>query len=121
MQNTAPGGDGYVLTGESKRYYQTIGDGVVVGYDLSSVSGTVSRILIDGGASDSSVQAEVYDCAAKTWVSLGGSDQLVIGSELTGRVIDGSGRLLLRYTSQRSGSELYRPNIIVEGEGGEWK
>ena len=121
MQNTAPGGDGYVLTGENKRYYQTIGDGVVVGYDLSSVTGTVSRILIDGGASDSSVQAEVYDCAAKTWVSLGGSSELVIGSELTGRVIDGDGRLLLRYTSQRSGSELYRPTLIVEGEGGERK
>lgn len=121
MQNTAKSGDSYVLTGESKRYYQTIGDGVVVGYDLSSVSGTISRILIDGGASDSSVQAEIYDCAAKTWVSLGGSDQLVIGSELTGRVIDENGHLLLRYTSQRSGSELYRPNIIVEGEGGERK
>ena len=121
MQNTVPSGDGYVLTGESKRYAQPIGDGVVVGYDLSAITGTVSRILIDGGASDSSVQAEVFDCAAGTWVSLGGSSQLVIGSELTGRVIDGSGRLLLRYTSQRSGSELYRPVIIVEGEGGERK
>ena len=121
MQNTMPSGDGYALTGESKRYAQPIGDGVVVGYDLSAITGTVSRILIDGGASDSSVQAEVFDCAAGTWVSLGGSSQLVIGSELTGRVIDGSGRLLLRYTSQRSGSELYRPVIIVEGEGGERK
>lgn len=108
---------GFALNGALSSRYQRLGDGLIMGYDLSGVSGHIECIRIQSECYGNHVTLSVYDHAAGDWVALSGTDEASIGAELVGRLVGGGGRLLIRYASEDSGDAVYNPAIVVEG----WK
>ena len=116
-QSVARTEKGYALSGLLNDRYQSLGSGLLIGYDLSGVEGHVECIRIQSECYGEHVTLSVYDHAAGDWVALNGTEAATIGAELIGRVVDERGQVVLRYTSEDGGDAIYNPTITVEG----WK